>query len=188
MDYEVCTRVFEAYPDISLILHGTSNLTLENNEADVCIGYLPEEEASDLETVYLTTLVHRLYASKKYIDKFGKPKSFDDLKNHRLLAYSLSNPSALKNADWLFEKLKRHKPYLQINSADGLIRAVKDGLGIATLGENVIQSDKDGLVEILPEYGGQEINLYYYYRPHMKYSKRVSSLADYILENLPTKK
>ncbi len=176
------------YPDMRLSIVGSDeNVDLESNEADVAIRpYVPK--SPHLIHMYLLSYPLKLYASADYVAKFGAPKTPEDLDNHRLIAFSRNTRIPFGNVDWHLSLGCKpghiRKPFLQINSALGLTRVVKDGLGIASISKYQEGLEGANLVEILPDIDGPMVDVHYVYPEILKDFKRITVLGEYLVEAL----
>ncbi len=68
-------------------------LHLEENEIDLAIriGKFRQPESQNYQVLQLGLVSRVICASPKYIQKFGKPKSVQDLRNHRILHFGMIN-------------------------------------------------------------------------------------------------
>lgn len=185
---ELLEDFLKHYPKLNLILEGYNDvqISLELSDADVAIGPLISN-SPDLIQDYLMYYPLRLYASPKYIDVFGMPKTPQDLDHHRLIIFSTSRKSAFGNVDWHLNlgcpPGVSRKPFLQVNSSFALVRAAEQGLGIVTINPNF--PGIENLVEILPESEGHRVDIYYSYHRNFKNSRRIKAFQEYLNQNIP---
>lgn len=180
----------EQNPKVRLILIGSTDLTLSNSTADVCIASFGPE-GPEYHKDYLWTIRYKIYASKVYLEKFGVPKTPQDLKDHRLIVYSKNTSLALRHDNWILNfgldaEEQPYTPYMHINSTDGMFAAIKSGLGIGAVIKDYVKLNDPEVVELFPEEGHKDIHIYYWYRSHMKHSKRITRLLDYLKEKIKT--
>lgn len=77
------------------------DLDLNMREVDVAIRLHPSQHP-DLIQRYLVSVQLQVYASPKYIEKYGKPHSIQDLVNHKLILFSRGNLSLIMTRlDWM---------------------------------------------------------------------------------------
>lgn len=129
------TKFSERYPDLKLHFHlsdGYTDLVENNIDLAIRIGAL---EDSTLKAIRIGTSERRLYASKKYLKKFGIPKNLDDLKNHRCLYFSrLSSVPTRPLSDGKGKQIQVPIiPYMQSDGSDMIREAALGGLGIALM-------------------------------------------------------
>jgi DNA-binding transcriptional LysR family regulator len=107
-----------------------------------------------------------LCASKTFIEKYGKPKSAEDLVNFKYITHSLRDPlNVIKLADET--EILTSEPDVIMNSFEALNIACIEGMGILlaadALVEDAIQSGK--LVSLLPHLDYRKFDLHLFYRP-----------------------
>lgn len=178
----------EKYPDIRLTIFGDDERT-NLYEADVMIRpYIPHQP--DLVQRPLTSFAMNLFASPEYLKKFGTPKTPADLDQHRLISFGGDILHPYGNVNWILrvgiQSENPREPFLQINSSQGLLKAAKLGLGIVELGSQHPALEGADLVKVLPDLKGPVVDVFYIYPEHLKNSKRVTVLADYLEEALKT--
>ncbi|MBL0941129.1 MAG: LysR family transcriptional regulator [Alphaproteobacteria bacterium] len=176
----------EKYPDIQLTIFGDDERT-NLYEADVMIRpYIPHQP--DLVQKPLTSFRIGLFASRDYLEKYGTPKTPQDLDHHRLISFGGDTLHPYGNVNWILrlgiQSENPRQPFLQINSSQGLLKAAKLGLGIVELGTKHPELEGVDLVEVLPDCEGPLVEIFYIYPEHLKTSKRVTALADYLDEVL----
>ncbi|MGN6669914.1 MAG: LysR family transcriptional regulator [Candidatus Nucleicultricaceae bacterium] len=178
----------EKNPKIRFSLIGSTHLTLANSTADVCIASFGSE-GPEFNKDYLWTIRYKIYASKEYLKKFGHPKTPKELKDHRIIVYSKNSGFGIRHDNWLLNfgvepEGEPHDPYMYINSTDGMFYAIKAGLGIGAVVEDYVQPSKVDVVELFPDEGYKDIHIYYWYRSHMKHSKRITTLLEYLKQKI----
>jgi DNA-binding transcriptional LysR family regulator len=176
----------DAYPDISVtMVLFDGELDLAMREADVAIRMMPPRQP-DLIQRHLLSMNYAVFAAPSYIEKYGMPKSADDLDNHRIIVYGddtrVSAP--VSNVNWLLEAGaspdRPRKPVLEVNNIYGIYRAVKSGLGIAAMPE-YLRGEAEALVHILPELKGPKVEAYFVYPEELRHSKRITVFRDFLL-------
>lgn len=189
MDY--VPEFLEKYPEMQLSVLGYDyELDLKIREADVAIRPAIID-ATDLIQQHLMTWHMGLYASPEYLKKFGTPQTTDDLINHRLLQHTDGQVQPHPNLNWILTigmpPGEPRTPYLTINSVQGLWRATQAGLGIAALSQEYPGLKDLGLVQVLPELKGPELDIYYVYPSYLQHSKRITALGDFLVEKIQKK-
>lgn len=157
-------KFLHKYPDIRLTLRLSDNpVDLTVHESDVAISCSVTED----EDLMYQQLIHRplhIYASRKYLLKYGVPLKPSDLDHHRLVTFSDKDMLPFDDLNWLLTcgtppGVKR-EPYLQINNLYGIAQAVDGGSGIACLPSYIIRRCKN-LVQILPEVEAPHVSFYF---------------------------
>ena len=176
----------KAYPGIEIMLRlDDRELDLAMREADVAIRF-NEPKQPDLIQRPIGPMRSDIYASPEYLKEHGTPKTLEDLANHKLVMFGEGIiPTATVN--WIGEMLeKKNIPVnsaLRVNNIYGIYRAVKAGIGIGTLPQ-YFRHEGRGIVQILPEHQGPEVDLYFVYPEELRQSARVSVFRDFLLAEL----
>jgi DNA-binding transcriptional LysR family regulator len=179
----------DLYPDIAVtMVLFDGELDLAMREADVAIRMMPPRQP-DLIQRHLLSMNYAVFAAPSYIEKYGMPKSADDLDNHRIIVYGddarVSAP--VSNVNWLLEAGaspdRPRKPVLEVNNIYGIYRAVKSGLGIAAMPE-YLRGEAEALVNILPELKGPKVEAYFVYPEELRHSKRITVFRDFLLSKI----
>lgn len=174
----------DLYPEIHLqLILANEELDLTMRQAD-CAIRLRQPQQPDLIQRRLFTVHFHLYASPAYVNKYGKPASVAELKNHRIVTFGVPVPTHLSELNWLetvgdFESGQR-VPTLQINDILSIKRAVQGGAGIAMLPDYVIGKDA-GLVQLLPETEVPSFDTYFSYPDAMKNQAKLHVFRDFII-------
>ena len=147
----------DVYPDIELeLILDDKELDLGMREADIAIRLSPPRQA-DLIQRHLLTMQINVYASAGYLKEYGRPKSLEDLDNHRVLAYGAYGRSPMAGANWLTELGRKasdpRRPAMTINNVYAIMRAVRAGAGIGVLADFLVQDQRE-LVQLLEDYPG----------------------------------
>jgi len=170
------------YPDIRIKIIGQMHDAGSNNCDAMIMHHLPSDPT--LVQTYLTTFQMKLYASQSYIDKFGMPKSAEDLDNHRLISFSSGGLNPLESFNWILKVGHKggsvREAYLEFNSAPCILRAAELGLGIAELGKGYPAIEGVDLIEVLPELKGPVIEIFYIYPDYKKNVRKIKAFLEYI--------
>jgi DNA-binding transcriptional LysR family regulator len=174
----------DLYPDIQLqLILANEELDLVMRQAD-CAIRLRQPQQPDLIQRRLFTVHFHLFASPSYVNKYGKPNSIGDLKNHRIVTFGEPVPPHLSELNWLetvgdFEGGKRVAT-LQINDILSIKRAVQRGAGIAMLPDYIIEKDSP-LVQLLPETEVPSFDTYFCYADTMKNQAKLQVFRDFVI-------
>ena len=125
-------------------------------------------------------------ASPAYLERFGTPRSPDDLVNHTGLSYS----NIPDSAHWQYRcpngerRAARIGNRMRVNNGDMLLSAARHGLGVVVsptfLAYQAIE--QGALVPILTEYALPEESAYAVYPPGRHLSYRVRVFIDFLAE------
>ncbi|MDP6390548.1 MAG: LysR family transcriptional regulator [Alphaproteobacteria bacterium] len=178
----------ELFPeiDVSLAL-SDEELDLAMREADVALRMAPPRQPDLIQRPLLEVRTH-IYASKSYIDENGAPETPEDLDRHRLIIYGHDAPPPVTSVNWLLDaggkSERRRRPAFTVNNLYGMYRAVRSGLGLASLPDYMVPPNVD-LVRVLPEISGPQIQCYFVYPEELRHSKRIEVFRDFLLEKAP---
>ena len=179
------------YPElqISLILEDRV-LNLNMREADAAIRLFKPDE-KELKYTKIGTINFHICGSKKYFEKYGKPKSMKDLKDHILIGYPDGTPAPFDDPNWLFRqanvKTDNNPKIIKINSLYGIYEAVRNNSGLAALPDYLAANDKN----ISPCFEKAEcpsVKMYFVYSEERKNSNRIKLLQEFLSENIKNSK
>jgi DNA-binding transcriptional LysR family regulator len=182
------SRIRRSHPDLQLsILMDDRIYNLGMREADVAIRfYKPEQQ--DLIQRHLTTLSFHMYASKEYLDTYGRPKTWEDLKNHTLIGYPSNVPAPYHDTNWLFKfaKIDTDIDYnvIMINSLYAIFRSVRSGAGIAVLPDYMIGAYRERLEIVMEDHVKDPVDIYLVYPEERRHSRRIAIFRDFLLESM----
>ncbi|MGE0828604.1 MAG: LysR family transcriptional regulator [Hyphomonadaceae bacterium] len=179
------THFADTYPETRVqLLLDDREFDLLKLEAECAIRLWAATHADLIQRKILEVHVS-LYASASYIAKHGEPKHVDDLDHHRIIAYQMNTPSAMRELDWAMragrEDARPRTPALEINNVYGMYRAVESGFGIASLPDYMVR-DAPGFVRVLPELEGPSFEVYFIYPSDLKRSKRIAAFRQFLIE------
>ncbi len=174
----------QRYPKIQISIISEEDIRVAFQRADV--GLYPSVlDSTTLIQKHISSNQFGLYASSEYLEKYGTPKTPQDLDNHRLVSYG-NHTHPYTQMNWLLsigsENGKLREPYMEFNSGLNLFLAAQTGIGIVTLAKINRGLRNSNLVEVLPDCQGPEVKVYYMYPEHLKQSKRIAVFGDYLRE------
>lgn len=177
----------ELHPEIQLtLLFDERVLNLSMREADAAIR-LHEPQQGDLVARKLTTIHFHICASKAYLNKYGTPKTPEDLKNHCLITYPPDAHSPIREPGWLLALagiiLNKQSNVLLMNSLYAIHKAVQTDVGIAVL-PNYMITKNENLEVILPDYHRPDVDMFFVYAEERRNSMRINTFRDFLLESV----
>jgi DNA-binding transcriptional LysR family regulator len=181
-------RFIELYPEVNVTLFiNDFELDLSMRQADVAVRLMPPKQ-HDLIQRHLKTIRFHLYASPRYVENNGIPKSIDDLTKHRIVIYGESVSLPYIEANWLLSVLpdsgrSSHQKIVRVNNVYGIFRAVQGGVGIAAL-PDYLASEDPNLLRILPDLDGPAVPAFFVYPEELRRSKRISVLRDFLIQEV----
>jgi len=172
------------YPDIKLqLILDDGELDLNMREADIAIR-LRQPTQPDLIQRRLFTVHMHLYAAPEYLERFGHPRSIEDIDAHRIVTFGVPVPNYLRDVNWLEvagrEPGNPRMPILRINNLLSIKSAVVRGIGIAVLPDYMVEGESR-LVRLLPEAEVPSFATYFVYPAELKNSARVHVFRDFLL-------
>ena len=181
-------RFIELYPEVNVTLFiNDFELDLSMRQADVAVRLMPPKQ-HDLIQRHLKTIRFHLYASPRYVENNGIPKSIDDLTKHRIVIYGESVSLPYIEANWLLSVLpdsgrSSQQKIVRVNNVYGIFRAVQGGIGIAAL-PDYLASEDPNLLRILPDLDGPAVPAFFVYPEELRKSKRISVLRDFLIQEV----
>jgi DNA-binding transcriptional LysR family regulator len=176
----------DLHPGINLeLILDDDELDVAMRQADVAIR-LRAPTQPDLVRRKLFDLHFHVYASPRYIQRFGEPRTTDDIDNHRIVVFGENAPSYLKEMNWLCiagrEPSNPRAPTFSVNSVVAIRTAVEKGAGIAMLPDYLIASDTE-LVTVLKDYEVPSFDVFFVYPEELRDSARVTAFRDFLVAN-----
>jgi DNA-binding transcriptional LysR family regulator len=121
------------------------------------------------------------------VQKYGKPRSAEDLYKHRLIIFGEVARAPVQDVNWL---LKEGNPdgdgrtvVLRVNNTYGIFRAVESGLGIASL-PDYLARESTKIEMVLPDLNVRTTDVYFTYPEELRHSKRIAVFRDFLLRKV----
>lgn len=178
----------ELYPDIHLdIICNDYSIDLVKNDVDVAIRPYDSENCNIVQEP-IFKLQAKLYASLEYIEKNGFPKTIEDLREHRFVAWSRASQLPFNIPVNWFLKIEgcttQENCVMNVNSVEMLFKAAQKGKGIISAYNNMDIIKKSDLIQVAPEISGEEQQDYFVYSKQMKNCKRINVLKEFLKNKL----
>ncbi|SFK53663.1 transcriptional regulator, LysR family [Celeribacter marinus] len=176
--------LYEKYPELKIDLMLEERvLDLPMREADVAIR-MKEPSQADLIRKRLMNIRMRLFATQKYLDQNGTPKSVEDLAKHRLICQNPNSAQVSAGAQLVQELTEVSIPStLYVNNYFGVLQAVLHDLGVGVLPDYLTESSPE-LVRVLPEIESGEVPVFLAYPEELRHSKRIAVFRDFVTEQI----
>jgi len=174
----------ELYPEVNVdLVLDDRLLDLSMREADIAIRMQPPTQA-DLVQRRLLTVHNHLYASPTYLKRYGTPRNLADLQDHKLITYGEDTPPPVIEINWL-QKAGRAQgielnPVLTVNNIYGLLLAVENDVGIASLPDYMI-AEHPKFIRVLPDVAAPSFDTYLVYPDELRETKKISVFRDFLL-------
>jgi DNA-binding transcriptional LysR family regulator len=178
----------DLYPEIEMtLILDDGELDLSMRQADVAIRMAPPRQPDLIQRQLMRVHVH-LFALQAYLEESGTPNAPEELENHRLIIFGEDAPRLpASSVNWLLELVRGHerqpRALLRVNNIYGIYRAVKSGIGIASLPDYMVREDKD-LVRVLPALEGPGIDAYFVYPEVLRHSKRIAVFREFLIKRI----
>jgi DNA-binding transcriptional LysR family regulator len=177
----------DLYPEIEMtLLLDDGELDLSMRQADVAIRMTSPRQPDLIQRQLMKVHVH-LFSTKEYLDRAGTPKTPEDLQTHKIVIFGEEARLPAASVNWLIDLCRANKTVpkqvLRVNNVYGIYRAVKGGLGIASLPDYMVHDDK-GLVRVLPELEGPSVDAYFVYPEVLRHSKRIAVFREFLIKGI----
>lgn len=179
----------DAYPDLTLDLHlSDSQFDLIEGSYDLALRNSILEDSS-LTARKLADDVRILCASPGYLERYGLPRTTDDLLSHRLVAFRDFEPRELVSSDGDKAEFAPRKAVQRLIVNDGLtqVRVTRNGAGISINSLWAVHSElaNGSLVQVLPSYTlAENPALWLIYPKSNVVSAKVRVFMDYLIEQI----
>ena len=174
------------YPEVEVhLVMEDRELDLAQREADLAIRMRAPVQA-DLIQRKLFTVHYHMYATQTYLDKYGTPKTLDDLADHTIVAYGETAAPEIREINWLLEQTRRNKlsgkgRTVRINNVTGILCATEASVGIAAV-PDYVAAIRPHLIRVLPDVPGPSFDVHLVYADALRQSKRVAAFRDFLVK------
>lgn len=176
------------YPDIRVnILIADRRVDLIAEGADLAFRLGPLAD-STLVAKKILHYRHLLVASPQYIEKFGAPKTPEDLLEHRYAAFAFgSRESSRKFTKGNSEKTITFDPHLAMNGYPGLGKAIAAGLGVGDITPfaAAYHLEKNEIVEVMTDWKLPPVDMYLVHIGNRHVPKHVRIFMDFATKRIP---
>jgi len=172
----------DLYPGISVNLQVDMNvINLVRREADIAVR-LGRPDQPDLIARKLGSFVGYLAASEAYLEKYGTPESFEDLKDHIAIGYS---PDIAPNiyTQKLYSHFLRGNILFTSNSLNTTYEAINKGLGIGILPDIAAPKYPD-IRYLFTSDHYMTLDVWLVTHAEIQHNARIRALYDFLAEGL----
>jgi DNA-binding transcriptional LysR family regulator len=152
-------------------------LDLSKGEADV--AFRSGDTDDELVGRKVAESIWAVYASRGYIERFGRPEKVADLPNHQLVGFD-ETLSTHRASVWLQNVAPDARISARTNSVLGLIQAVKSGFGLGPLPALLGDAEPD-LVRVLGPIPELSRSWRLLTHPDLRRVPRIAAFFDFIL-------
>lgn len=180
----------ETYPEIELEIYAEdalADLSAGGFDAGVRMG---ESLDADVIAVRLTGPFRFVaVATPTYLDKYGRPESPDELRNHRCVRMRMGSGALMP---WTFEKGNREievgvtGPVI-VNDFTAMMVAVHAGVAMGMTAEPVVKAQvaAGDLELVLSDFAASTSGLFLYYPSRKQVMPKLRAFIDYVRDYLP---
>lgn len=170
------------YPKVNVeIISDNKQIDMLEHEVDIAFRVGPLSDSS-LIARNIGTARLSLCATQDYINKFGMPKSIQELESHTCISHPAS--------PWIFEtqngKIEfEPKSRMISNDMEMIRKMVKQDFGIGAVPQILISEDlkKNSLIKVLPDIPFQERTFYLVYPSRREPPSKVVAFTDFIFSS-----
>ena len=174
-------------PEVEIeLIFEDKELDLSTRQADIGIFMRRPKQLNYIQKK-LIDLNYHIYGSPKYLEKYGYPKTINDLNKHKFISFGKGAPSPVYNPDWALKlgmkDNKKRKTCMRVNSVYGLLLAVQSGVGLAAL-PDYITVKQPNIVKVLPSVEGPITEAHFVYPASLKNVARVTSFRNFLFSKI----
>jgi len=173
-------RFKEQYPDIVVDLAINNRYTdLSKREADVVIPAV-NKQPDYMVGKKIAPIFVKLTASKRYIERFGRPDTIGDFSRHRFILPD-ETLAGLPANKWLSQYVQADQTVVRSDTFTGLLRLARQDLGLTLLPHYVVEADSEMVAVMdLPEKYKQHIWILAH--PDIRHTGRVNAFMRFMYE------
>ena len=174
-------------PEIEVeLIFDDKELDLSTRQADIGIFMRRPKQLNYIQKKLIDINYH-IYASPKYLEKFGYPKTINDLNKHKFISFGKGAPSPVYNPDWALKlgmkDNKKRKTVMKVNSVYGLLLAVQTGVGLAAL-PDYLTVKQPNIVKVLPNIEGPITEAHFVYPESLRNVARVQAFRNFLYSKI----
>ena len=177
----------ELNPEIEVeLIFDDKELDLSTRQADIGIFMRRPKQLNYIQRKLMDINYH-IYGSTKYFEKYGIPKTINDLNKHKFISFGRGAPSPVFNPDWALKlgmkDNKKRKTVMKVNSVYGLLLAVQSGVGLAAL-PDYLTVKQPNIVKVLPSIEGPITEAHFVYPQSLKNVARVQAFRNFLYSKI----
>ena len=152
---DAISEMSKSIENASVFVHTSESETLDLSEEFDILAWPQPVNDPKYKLIKKIPLFTKLFASEAYLNQMGEVKTSQDLDNHKLISFYRSQTSYRGDSDWpLREGRKQSSPRVPsviVDNANGIAKAIINGLGIGVLTTNSPYTAFPGVVPVLPD-------------------------------------
>ncbi|PKF55726.1 LysR family transcriptional regulator [Alteromonadales bacterium alter-6D02] len=174
------------YPELNVqlsLVNRRVDFIEEGFDVVIRIGKLDD---SSLIAKKLGTISRRFFANPKYLAKAGTPTALEQLADHQLLVINPVNSDVRLNLTSTGGQSQtiNQQPRLLVDDFSMLKQSMVDGLGVAVIPDYMCydEIDSGALVNILPEWGMEPLDIYALYPRNRAKIPKVKAFIEFVID------
>ena len=177
----------QLHPEMEVeLIFDDKELDLSTRQADIGIFMRRPKQLNYIQKKLIDINYH-IYGSNVYLEKFGMPKTVNDLNKHKFISFGRGTPSPVYHPDWAIKigmkDSKKRKSVMKVNSVMGLLLAVESGVGLAALPDYLVVQSKN-LIKVLPKIEGPITEAHFVYPQSLKNVARVQAFRNFLYSKI----
>lgn len=179
------------YPDIDLtITSSDSTIDLIQEGVDCVIRSGVPQDSTSLVAIQVASFNWIICGSPSYLQKYGEPRSIEDLQHHRSVGYLLSRTGRTMEWEFLVDgemQSVRLPERIIVNDTDAYVVCGLEGIGLIRAASYIVSPHirDGGLRRVLPDYNGPSVPLCVMYSQSRHLSQSLRAFIDWSKDIIP---
>jgi DNA-binding transcriptional LysR family regulator len=180
-------RFLERYPDLQLVIREGDRLVDLIKEGVDCVLRVGDLANSGMVARRVATLEEGTFASPAYVERYGEPRSLEDLERHRMIGFISSATGHVLPLEFTVGGKLRHLTppvVVAVTAAETMVSAARLGLGLIQVPAYHLAADlaAGSLVEVLRELRPSPTPVSLLYPQSRQLSPRVRVFIDWLTQ------
>jgi DNA-binding transcriptional LysR family regulator len=176
---ELIERFYARYPALHIEFVASDRyVDLSKGEADV--AFRSGDTDDELVGRKVAESLWAVYASKTFVEQFGKPSSIEEIASFPIVAFAESLGTH-RSLIWLKEIAPRANIAARNTSVLGLVAAIKSGIGIGAIPKAVGDAEPE-LINVLGPIRDLTRDWRLLAHPDLRHTPRVAAFFDFVIE------
>ncbi len=178
-------KFLEEFPEIQVSLDLTArDVDLQGEGFSAAIGFAEQRRDPDIVARSIMQSQRALCASPEYLERHGRPNSFEELADHNCLRIAgNSRRNAWGNTDDNFTQNFEIEGNFEGNSTDVVFRAALAGIGIARLPRYMTDRkfESGELVHVIPNYAPPSTSIAVMFAERRNLAPKIRVFVDFLV-------
>lgn len=179
------------YPNIDLTITSSDRtIDLIQDGVDCVIRSGVPQDSTNLVAIQVASFNWVICGSPSYLQKYGEPRSIEDLQHHRSVGYLLSRTGRTMEWDFLVDgdmQSIRLPERMIVNDTDAYVVCGLQGIGLIRAASYIVSPHirDGGLRRVLPGYNGPSVPLCVMYSRSKHLSQALRAFIDWSKDIIP---